>query len=199
MKSCFVFTLSTLLACGLSADTENSVILDYDYIAAGFVHNEYDANLEADGGIVQVSAMFSDDFGFRLDAPILDIDGSDDTAWSLSPSIFYVGKVTEKLHLVPRLGLNHSMLGEQNSTEIVLGLDVNFAVAEKVQLGVGFEHQENTNRNSNRNLISNVDNYQTIYASGKIAVSESVGIGARITTASESLDLGFIIGAELHF
>ena len=191
-----------MAAC--SANAENSVILDYDYASAGYFYRDYDTalgNVDGHGAGIEISKMLAGDFGLNLTSMIGRVSDLDANMWGISPTLFYVVKISDTINLVPNVAWNledvtYNSLGMDNTTsEMQFGLRLDTAVTESFQLSVGTEYRNVVGSD----LPLDDDGRWDFYFGAKVALTDQLGLGAQILTTTENVDFGGQIGIEWHF
>ena len=185
-------------------NAENSVILDYDYASAGYFYRDYDTglgNVDGHGAGIEISKMLAGDFGLSLTSMAGSVSDLDADMWGISPTLFYVAKISHTMNLVPNVAWNvehadYSSLRMDNTTsEVQFGLRLDTAVTESFQVSVGTEYRNVVGSD----LPLDDDDRWDFYLGAKVALTEQLGLGAQILTTTENVDFGGQIGFEWHF
>lgn len=202
-KSIGLLACLTLLSSP-AINAENSVVLDYDYAAAGYFYRDYDTaigNADGHGAGVEISKMLAGDFGLSLTTMAGSVSDIDSDIWGISPTLFYVVELSESMNLVPNLAFNvehvdYDSLGIDNTTsEVQFGLRLDTALSEKIQVSVGVEYRNVVGTD----LALDNDDRWDFYLGGKVALTDQLGLGAQVLTTNENVDFGGQIGLEWHF
>ena len=121
--------------------------------------------------------------------------------WGISPTLFYVVKISDTMNLVPNVAWNvehvdYSSLRMDNTTsEVQFGLRLDTAVTESFQVSVGTEYRNVVGSD----LPLDDDDRWDFYLGAKVALTDRLGLGAQILTTTENVDFGGQIGFEWHF
>lgn len=203
-KVCSAAFFVALTMATFSANAENSVILDYDYVSAGYFYRDYDTalgNVDGHGAGIEISKMLAGDFGLSLTSMAGSVSDLDADMWGISPSLFYVVKISDTMNLVPNVAWNvehvdYSSLGMDNTTsEVQFGLRLDTAVTESFQVSVGTEYRNVVGSD----LPLDDDDRWDFYLGANVALTDQLGLGAQILTTTENVDFGAQIGFEWHF
>ena len=184
---------------------ENNVVLDYDQITVGYMHN----SIDFDGGDVTLNGVgisASSRYGnFVLGVGLGNswIEDTDASVLQMGAGVGYVFELSDSLHLVPSIALDYEKIHDftyyyGDTWVFTPSISLNYAATESLELSVGVGYSEPFNTEVlGEDISAYTDGGFVGSVGGEYAISNNLGLVGGLGFSDNSTV--FTIGLSLHY
>jgi hypothetical protein len=200
-----ILATALLLGYGNGYSQENNVVLDYNQLTVGYMHNSIDlgeGDVKLDGIGISASSRFGN-FVLGVGLGNSWIEDADASVLQVGAGVGYVFELSDSLHLVPSIGLDYEKIHDftyyyGDSWVFTPSISLNYAVTESLELSVGVGYSEPFNTEVLGDDISAyTDGAFVGTVGGEYAISNNLGLVGGFGFSDNSTV--FTIGLSLHY